>query len=322
MKTDMDMTELLRRRLADVPAGSVKTEAGELTATTSGKGLMEIRELFPGIRLSFNDFLAGEIAFRHPASHSVLEIHYCHRGRVGWDMKNGTSVFLGAGDLAVHSRDCCADSVMQFPTGFCCGISLSVDLKQLEGNMPPFLAESGFSLCPLREKYCGLHRSTAISACGDTEAIFAPLYRAADPWRLPWMKLKALELLLFLGQYTPDSRLMTPSSSRQADLIRQIHSLLTEDLSRRCTIEELSRRYLINPSSLKEAFRAVYGLPIAAYMKNYRIRRAMEILRDTDETVGAVAAKMGYESQGKFARAFKDIAGMTPTEYRRSVQRN
>ena len=59
-------------------------------------------------------------------------------------------------------------------------------------------------------------------------------------------------------------------------------------------------------------------MPIAAYMKEYRVRRAMELLRETDAAVAEIAVRVGYESQGKFARAFKEITGCLPTEYRRS----
>ena len=104
---------------------------------------------------------------------------------------------------------------------------------------------------------------------------------------------------------------------QQTARIQEIHALLTEHLDRRYTIEELSHRYLLNTSTLKEVFKAVYGLPIATYMKEYRVRRAMELLRESGGSIAAIAAAVGYESQGKFTRAFKDVTGQLPTEYRR-----
>lgn len=108
-----------------------------------------------------------------------------------------------------------------------------------------------------------------------------------------------------------------PAMSRQEELIRRIHGQLTEHLDKRYTIEELSRQYLINTSSLKKIFREVYGMPVAAYMKEYRIRRAMELLSDTDESISSIASKVGYETQGKFTNAFKAQTRMTPSAYRR-----
>lgn len=103
----------------------------------------------------------------------------------------------------------------------------------------------------------------------------------------------------------------------QEEIIRQIHDLMTENLRTRYTIDELSRKYLINTSALKSVFKSVYGMPIASYMKQYRINRAAYLLRETTDSISAVAASVGYESQSKFTAAFKDIMKMLPTDYRK-----
>ena len=99
--------------------GTGTTLFGEqFRAVTAGKGVMEAYETFPGIEVSFNVFLASEIKFQHDASDSVLEIYYCRSGRVGWNMQDGTAVYLGRGDVTAHSMACCADSAMMFPLGY------------------------------------------------------------------------------------------------------------------------------------------------------------------------------------------------------------
>ena len=52
-------------------------------------------------------------------------------------------------------------------------------------------------------------------------------------------------------------------------------------------------------------------------MKEYRIRQAMKLVRETDITVAEIASQMGYETQGKFSQAFKDVTNLLPTEYRK-----
>ena len=80
---------------------------------------------------------------------------------------------------------------------------------------------------------------------------------------------------------------------------------------------EYKKAYLINTSTLKEVFKAVYGLPISTYMKEYRVHQAMKLLRETDATIADIAAQVGYETQGKFSKAFKDVTQVLPTEYRK-----
>lgn len=43
----------------------------------------------------------------------------------------------------------------------------------------------------------------------------------------------------------------------------------------------------------------------------------MKLLRETDATIADMAAQVGYETQGKFSKAFKDVTQVLPTEYRK-----
>lgn len=106
-------------------------------------------------------------------------------------------------------------------------------------------------------------------------------------------------------------------SAEQLDTIRRVHDLLTENLDRRYTIEELSRRFLINPSSLKEMFKAVYGKSLAAHIKEHRMELASKLLRETGLSIAEIAERVGYENQSKFSAEFKKSVGSLPTEYRK-----
>ncbi len=105
-------------------------------------------------------------------------------------------------------------------------------------------------------------------------------------------------------------------NSEQTELIKKIHNQLINNLDKRFTIEELSKLYLINTSSLKSIFKSVYGLPIAAYMKEYRMKYAAKLLRENNGSIADIAAAVGYSSQSKFTKAFKDIMQVLPVEYR------
>ena len=107
----------------------------------------------------------------------------------------------------------------------------------------------------------------------------------------------------------------------QIETIRRVHDLLTEDLSSRITIEELSKRFLMNPSTMKELFRAVYGSSIAAHIKEHRMERAADLLKDTDQSMAEIANGVGYGSQSKFTAQFRKAYGLPPTEYRRLIRK-
>ena len=107
----------------------------------------------------------------------------------------------------------------------------------------------------------------------------------------------------------------------QSAQIQAVHQLLTEDLSQRHTIDSLSRQFFMDSSTLKREFRKAYGLPIATYLKEYRIKKAMELLSATDEPIGSIAMQVGYETQSKFTAAFKAMTQLSPSEYRKSCRK-
>ena len=101
-----------------------------------------------------------------------------------------------------------------------------------------------------------------------------------------------------------------------AETVRRVHDYLLENLSERVTIEELSRKFHINPTTLKRAFKDEYGSSIAAHTKEHRMERAEVLLRE-GKSVGEVARAVGFDSASRFTSAFKDKYGVTPAEYKR-----
>ena len=57
---------------------------------------------------------------------------------------------------------------------------------------------------------------------------------------------------------------------------------LIENLDKRYTIDVLSSGFLMNQTTLKAVFKKVSGKPIASYMKDYRMKKAAEILKESD----------------------------------------
>ena len=100
--------------------------------------------------------------------------------------------------------------------------------------------------------------------------------------------------------------------------VNEVHVLLISDLTRRYTIEELSTKFHINQTTLKTTFKTVFGQSIGGYMKEYRIKRAKELLCHSDASVAEIAFAVGYENQSKFTVAFRNITGMLPRDYRKA----
>lgn len=103
------------------------------------------------------------------------------------------------------------------------------------------------------------------------------------------------------------------------EIARRVHDELLQHIERRITIEELSKRYLINPTTLKAAFKSVYGTSLAAHIREHRMEQAARLLRTSDMTIAEIAQAVGYDSQSKFTSAFKTFFHMLPREYRKQM---
>lgn len=308
--------------LRGVPAGRVRVvqpEPGPGRAPARGdgrRGRIEAYRVFPGIDAAFGMFCASRAAFRHEAREEVLSLDYCcaRPHRLG-SMRCGAAVYLGQGDLSLHSQACCADSSMTFPLGFAAEVSLSVDLGALARACPEILPRR--DLTPRR---CARGSAAGrVLPAGRAQSLrrSSPLLRApgGPAGGLPRAQEPGAPALpLAAGGGAPALQRV---HAQQTEQVRKVHAFLVSHLDRRYTIEDLSRQFLLNTATLKSTFKAVYGQPIATYMKEARVREAMRLLRETDSSIADIAAAVGYESQGKFTKAFKDVAQALPTEYRR-----
>lgn len=314
----------IQRELAQVPPGQMLTRwAGrpprcQSLAQGGDRALAEVYPLFPGLTFTRLAALGQALPHHHPPQESVWEITHCRRGRVGWEMKDGLTLYLGPGDLALHPMACCAHSVLRFPLDYYEGFSLSLDPAVLEADLPPALAQSGLRPRALLETFCPQGKPAVLTAGRELDHIFLPLYDLPPQLRLPYYALKAQELLLALSRLPPPAE---PGSrqylSQQVELVRTIHDQLLAHPEQRVTIEALAKAHHLNASTLKAVFKAVYGQPIAAHMKAHRMQQAARLLAETDQSVGEIAQQVGYENQSKFSAVFRQTFQVLPTQYRR-----
>lgn len=282
-----------------------------------GLGLMTVYQVYPGIQVIYNDFEADGCAWEENLDQDILEINHCREGREGSRLLSGSCLYLGEGDLSIHTMDNCAPE-MSFPLRHYRGISVLINLKMAAEAPPEILSESGIDILKFKEKFCHDGTCFIMRAKDEIEHIFSELYSVPECLQRPYLKLKVQELLLFLSIVdVSKEKQRAQYTSPQVELVKEIHKRLTANLQERTTIEELSKEYLINTATLKDTFKGIYGQPIGAYMKEYRIRQAADLLRQTQVSIAEIAGQVGYENQSKFASVFRDIMKIAPAEYRK-----
>jgi AraC-like DNA-binding protein len=85
---------------------------------------------------------------------------------------------------------------------------------------------------------------------------------------------------------------------------------------RRWTIDDLAREAGTSRTVLADRFRSMMGQTPMDYVTGWRMQIAAGRLRDGRDSIGAIAADVGYESEAAFNRAFKRVTGVTPGRWR------
>ena len=169
------------------------------------------------------------------------------------------------------------------------------------------------------EKLCPDGAVFAARSSRRVKHVFSELYAVPEDIRKGYLKVKLLELLLFLTALPPAPRPAHGCTAAQVTLAEQVRSCLLEEPDQTVTLRALSDRFGVSEAQVKASFTGVYGMSPAAYARAQRMWGAAELLRDTDRTVLDIAGQFGYDNASKFARAFRDIIGVSPNAYRSGI---
>ncbi len=155
---------------------------------------------------------------------------------------------------------------------------------------------------------------------GDTTRVF--MKQLLMEWQQPPSELQAeqlqatlLHLLLSLKQ---DRQLMATDLPPEPEnnLLRTVNQLMAEWRGRTVLVADLAKAMEFSQSRLRVLFKEAAGIPLGSYIQNYRLNRAMAILRTTSLSIADVAEESGFGSPQAFSRIFKKETGQTPRNYR------
>jgi len=82
-------------------------------------------------------------------------------------------------------------------------------------------------------------------------------------------------------------------------------------------LEQLAAVAGISKYHFQRLFTATYGMSPAEHLSRRRVERAQDLLRATNLTVTEVCMTVGFTSLGSFSTRFRELVGVSPTEFRR-----
>jgi AraC-like DNA-binding protein len=286
----------------------------------SGEGLMTCYQVFPGIVLMHNDFHIEGFDSQVRPHADMFCIDHCREGRIEWELDNGNCMYQDAGILQFDTRE---KHKQYFNCPLCHYHGLTINFFIAEAQESWSAALDGFAvdLRVLREKLCPGGWPCALAAGRIPGFNFETLYTMNEDIRLNLSRIKILELLLYLDALPAEDALRERRyfHKAQVDTIKAIERFMTARPENHYTLKELSEEFKISPSSMKRCFKGVYGSSVHTYMRTWRMNAAAVMLRETNESIIFIAGELGYDNASKFSRAFQDVMGKSPSEYRKTV---
>lgn len=286
----------------------------------SGTGDITVYQVFPGMELIYNEIHMEYCKKTQNPCSGITEINYCREGRCECVFEKQSYCYMSAGDLSICYLQR-GSHTSSFPTSHYHGITVTIDFAKVTDEMKKILELLSVDLTRISDFY-GKQDFHMIRANETVQHIFSELYTVQDNIKKGYIKVKLMELLLILTEQDLDEQRTdcVYFSKAQRDCIRQIHDFLAEHITNHYTIDELAERFKISPTAMKNCFKGIYGVPIYAYFRTYRLQIAERLLREGQLSIAQIASKIGYTNPNKFTSAFRSTYGMTPTAYKKNIQ--
>ena len=127
------------------------------------------------------------------------------------------------------------------------------------------------------------------------------------------------ELMALLNEVT-ESRLMR---ARKHLPPREVVHLIDDCIREhsRCVdfhMGELVRKVGFSQSHVAELMKRHLDTTFSRRLKNHRVEHAKRLLKDSEKNLGQIADECGFRHQSRLSKAFRDLEGWTPSEYRKA----
>lgn len=286
-------------------------------ADKNGRFRTTTYSVFCGIDLVYNDAHISKVENLKPTGGNVIEINHCREGRMECHYRD-EFCYVAPGDLVIGRAGEKSDTIC-FPLNHYHGITVRIDIEKAPACLSCFLEDVNVRPQAIAEKFCGTDSCFIARSNPSVEHIFSELYSVPEEIKKGYFKIKVLELLLFLSVLnTEKDGLKNEVYSRpQVELAKSVSEYLVENMDHRVTLEQISEHFHISGTQIKNVFKGVYGVSLYAYTRALKMESAAYMLEYTDRTVMDIAGDHGYDNSSKFARAFREVKGVTPSEYRK-----
>lgn len=101
-------------------------------------------------------------------------------------------------------------------------------------------------------------------------------------------------------------------------VIREITDYIKYNYNQKLMINDLAKKFFLNPSYLSNLFKVETGKSFTAFLVECRLNKAVELLENTELSLYEISSRVGYDDYFHFSKLFKKYMNISPANYRKN----
>jgi two-component system response regulator YesN len=106
-----------------------------------------------------------------------------------------------------------------------------------------------------------------------------------------------------------------PAGNKQDYYIEKAREFIRSNYAEDISLRDASQYIGITESYLSRLFKSKMNFSFLEYLKDYRIKKALELMKDQGRRINEVARDTGFRDMSYFSSVFKKHTGMSPSQY-------
>lgn len=102
----------------------------------------------------------------------------------------------------------------------------------------------------------------------------------------------------------------------EMETIKEVSRFVNDNSELQITITQLYSQFGLSPSKLQEGFKLMHGHTVTEYIREVRIKKAEDLLKNTDMNISQVVYTIGLTSRSYFSKIFKEKYNCSPKDYK------
>lgn len=109
-------------------------------------------------------------------------------------------------------------------------------------------------------------------------------------------------------------------NTQDRDRVRQIQNYIQANYDKQISLNDLADKLFLSNAYLSKYIKKHMGLTFLEYLNNVRLFHAVDELMYTDKNLTHIAMDNGFPTSAAFTKAFRDMHGEAPSEYRKKIK--